>query len=416
VTTLADLTPDPKNARRHNPRNIGQVQSSLQKYGAARSIVIDENGQIIAGHGVVEAAALAGMEKVQVVDGDGETIIAVRRSGLTKQQKQELGIADNRGAELAEWNPDVLAELAGEIDLSQFWSDSEIKDLLGEQGGTGDGTEDEIPSAPARVQAGETWALGRHRIACIDSLDREVVLVLLDGAKPAFVWADPPYGISIVDVKTGALRSDTKQPFGGKKRAGTVGASKPFGSKAVRGTDGSAHMIDVNHYAPVIGDETTDTALKSFKLYHGEIAPKALHVWWGANHYANGLPGSPCWIVWDKENTGNFADAELAWCSSDTAVRIFRHMWNGLMKASEKGQKRTHPTQKPIALAEWAFEKYGKAGDVIVDPFLGSGISVLAAEKLNDGRAVYGAELSPEYCDVTIARWEALTGQTAVLA
>jgi ParB family chromosome partitioning protein len=130
VATLGDLTPDPQNARKHNPRNIGQVQASLQKYGAARSIVIDENNQIIAGHGVVEAAALAGIERVQVVDGDGETIIAVRRSGLSKQQKQELGIADNRGAELAEWDADVLTALAGEIDLSQFWKPEELVEVL----------------------------------------------------------------------------------------------------------------------------------------------------------------------------------------------------------------------------------------------------------------------------------------------
>jgi ParB family transcriptional regulator, chromosome partitioning protein len=133
ITALSDLTPDPQNARKHNPRNIGQVQNSLQKYGAARSIVIDENGQIIAGHGVVEAAALAGIERVQVVDGDGETIIAVRRSGLTKKQKQELGVADNRGAELAEWDAGVLAELAGEIDLSQFWRDDELAAVLAQQ-------------------------------------------------------------------------------------------------------------------------------------------------------------------------------------------------------------------------------------------------------------------------------------------
>lgn len=130
ATTLADLTPDPHNARKHNPRNIGQVQNSLQQYGAARSIVIDENNQIIAGHGVVEAAALAGIEKVQVVDGDGETLIAVRRSGLSKKQKQELGVADNRGAELAEWDTDVLAQLASEIDLTQFWGKDELADLL----------------------------------------------------------------------------------------------------------------------------------------------------------------------------------------------------------------------------------------------------------------------------------------------
>ncbi len=90
ATTLGDLHADPRNARKHNPRNIGQVQASLQKYGAARSIVIDENNQIIAGHGVVEAAGLAGIERVQVVEADGETIVAVRRTGLSKQQKQEL--------------------------------------------------------------------------------------------------------------------------------------------------------------------------------------------------------------------------------------------------------------------------------------------------------------------------------------
>ena len=102
VTSLADLTPDPQNARKHNPRNIGQVQNSLQKYGAARSIVIDENNQIIAGHGVVEAAGLAGVERGQVVEADGETLVAVRRTGLTKTQKAEVGIAENRRAALAE--------------------------------------------------------------------------------------------------------------------------------------------------------------------------------------------------------------------------------------------------------------------------------------------------------------------------
>ncbi len=134
VTSLADLTPDPQNARKHNPRNIGQVQNSLQKYGAARSIVIDENNQIIAGHGVVEAAGLAGIERVQVVEADGETIIAVRRTGLTKKQKQELGIADNRGAELAEWNTEILAgwKASGEVDMGQFWGGEELAAITGQ--------------------------------------------------------------------------------------------------------------------------------------------------------------------------------------------------------------------------------------------------------------------------------------------
>ena len=108
--------------------------------------------------------------------------------------------------------------------------------------------------------------------------------------------------------------------------------------------------------------------------------------------------------MWDKENTGNFADAELAWCSDDSAVRIFRHMWNGMLRASEHG-KRIHPTQKPIALCAWAFGKYGAVGDLIFDPFLGSGPSLKAAEV--SGRTVVGCELAPAYVDHIIEWGEA---------
>ena len=171
-------------------------------------------------------------------------------------------------------------------------------------------------------------------------------------------------------------------------------------------------MIDVGKYAPVIGDDTTDTAVNSYTLL-ADVFPHATHIWWGGNYYANALPPSSCWLVWDKENTGNFADAELAWCSDKSAGRIFRHMWNGLMKASEKGQRRVHPTQKPVALAAWAFEKYGDADDIILDPFCGSGMSVIAAERTS--RSVYAIEMSADYCDVILRRWEAETGREAVL-
>ena len=91
--------------------------------------------------------------------------------------------------------------------------------------------------------------------------------------------------------------------------------------------------------------------------------------------YANALPNSSCWIVWDKENTGNFADAELAWTNQDTVVRVFKHMWNGMLKASEREQKRVHPTQKPVALAEWCFENYGNPATVL-DLFLGLWLNI----------------------------------------
>ncbi len=109
---IGQLRPDPHNARKHNPRNVEMIERSLHEVGAARSIVIDEEGNILAGNATVEAAALAGIEKVKVVEADGETIIAVRRSGLTEEQKRRLALYDNRTAELADWDVEVLEELS----------------------------------------------------------------------------------------------------------------------------------------------------------------------------------------------------------------------------------------------------------------------------------------------------------------
>ena len=159
----------------------------------------------------------------------------------------------------------------------------------------------------------------------------------------------------------------------------------------------------------MIGDDTTETALTAYYLA-ANLWPSAAHVWWGGNYYANGLPPSSCWLVWDKENTGNFADAELAWTNQTTAIRIFRHMWNGMLRASER-EKRVHPTQKPVALAEWVYAQYGEDVDLIFDPFLGSGMSLIAAQ--NVGKRVFGCELSPEYVDTVVARFEQVTGETA---
>jgi len=129
--TLAELKPDPHNARRHTPRNIGMIRQSLGEIGAARSIVIDENGVILAGNGVIEAAADAGIEHVQIVDADGETIIAVRRSGLTPEQKTRLALYDNRASELSDWEPLELAALLEEgFDFGAMFTDKEIMSIL----------------------------------------------------------------------------------------------------------------------------------------------------------------------------------------------------------------------------------------------------------------------------------------------
>jgi hypothetical protein len=133
ITHLKDLKPDPRNARKHTPRNTGMIEKALGEVGAARSIVVDEDGVVLAGNATVEAAAAAGIDRVQVVDADGETIIAVRRTGPTPEQKTRLALYDNRTAELAEWDVDVLRELGDEIDLSGLWQEHELENLIGDE-------------------------------------------------------------------------------------------------------------------------------------------------------------------------------------------------------------------------------------------------------------------------------------------
>jgi DNA methylase len=292
-----------------------------------------------------------------------------------------------------------------------------------------------------QVQPGDVWALGPHRLLCGDCMDDAVRLRLFNGSMPAMVFADPPYGVSIVatngyvgggeayDIPFGGVKQPRQRGYvgGGQRQKdltghypietwgkgprGTVGAAKPFGSKADRGSVGASHVVAVGKYAPVIGDDSPATAIAASTFFLTTY-PHAVHVWWGGNYYADHLPASSCWLVWDKETTGNFADCELAWTNQDKAARLLRHRWNGMLRASEH-ERRWHPTQKPAALAAWVYEVLGQAGDVVFDPFVGSGPSVLAAEQRN--RTLYGCELSSEYVAITLQRWADLTGQTPVV-
>ena len=134
---ISELTPDPQNARAHNPRNVAMIVDALQAVGAARSIVIDEDGRILAGNATIEAAAEAGIERVVTVDADGETIVAVRRSGLTDQQKQRLAYFDNRTAELATWDAEqVMADVEAGVDLAGLFGEDELAIILEHPFGT----------------------------------------------------------------------------------------------------------------------------------------------------------------------------------------------------------------------------------------------------------------------------------------
>jgi site-specific DNA-methyltransferase (adenine-specific) len=332
-----------------------------------------------------------------VVEADGNTIVAVKRKGLSESDWKQYAIADNTASDFSTWDVDILNDLTQEVDLSEFFPDYKLNELL-ESFGKGEGfgdTEqqeedeeeiaellDKVDEIESRVKLGEIWQLGRHKICCSDSTVEGNVRALLGDrfGDVGMVWSDPPYGVNL------------------QKKEGIIGSHT---SKAgIKGTT----------YKPILNDDSTDIAKKSFliitKLFDCN------QIWWGANYYPEVLTFSSGWIFWDKTGemqSNNYADGELAWSNFKTPLRSIKFMWRGMIYEGER-EERLHPNQKPIGLVENVFSNYGNPDDLIFDPFLGSGTSIIAAEKMEGDRTVYGFELSPQYCTIILERFTKLTG------
>lgn len=383
---IADLIPYARNSRTHDEAQVAQIAASIREFGWTNPVLLDGNNGIIAGHGRVLAAQKLGETQVPTIE----------LGHMSESQKRAYIIADNKLALNAGWDNEMLmlevADLkdAGyDLGLTGFSLD-ELEALNPEvvEGLTDEDAVPDVPEEPI-TKLGDIYQLGNHRLMCGDSTSIDAVDKLMDGESVDMVYTDPPYGISIVTrnkVGGGGF-------FGGKKNAGKT------------------KYVESSNFAPIAGDDSIDVAIEAIQVI--QTLGAQVEIIWGGNYYANHLSNSSCWIVWDKQNTGNFADAELAWTNQKTAVRIFKHMWNGMVKASEHGQKRVHPTQKPVALAEWCYDQYGKECKTVIDLFAGSGSSLIACEaKKKQG---FMMELSPAYCDVIVKRWEDFTGKQADL-
>jgi len=219
-----------------------------------------------------------------------------------------------------------------------------------------------------------------HRLICGDSTDSDQVAKLMNGEKADMVFTDPPYGIKVVQ---------------GKK----VGGDKPFGNV------GGNNIVKAKEYSAIIGDDTTDTA-KEFYQTCISLGMENFIIW-GGNYFTDFLNPSMCWIIWDKENTGNFADVEMAWTSFDKGAKLYRWQWNGMIRKGDKsieGKTRVHPTQKPVGLFGDIFNDFHF--NICFDGFLGSGSTMVASHQLK--RKCYGMELDPKYCQVIIDRMHKL--------
>ena len=372
------LIPYANNSRTHSEEQITQVAASIKEFGFLNPVITDGDNGIIAGHCRIMAAKNLGIKQVPCIDA----------AHLTESQKKAYIIADNKLALNAGWDNDILRiefealeEDGFDISLTGFDED-ELAALMIEEIEEGLTDEDAVPEIPDEpiTKRGDIWLLGNHRVMCGDSTLIDDVDKLMNGEKADMVFTDPPYGINEDGDRS--------------KRSGITQGNK----------------------LKSFIDDSTSYAIDTWNMCQAMNIP--VQVWWGANYYCHSLPETNNWAIWDKrieeKQRNNNSDCELAWVKNkNSSCRIFRHLWKGLIKGSEHGQARVHPTQKPIVLAVDCFEFYGKEAKSVLDLFLGSGSTVIAAEQT--GRKCYGMELDEKYCDVIVKRWEDFTGKKAKL-
>tara|TARA_R100001443_G_scaffold25784_3_gene38842 strand:- start:15475 stop:16698 length:1224 start_codon:yes stop_codon:yes gene_type:complete len=392
VASINDLKSDHKNARRRTDRSSDLIKESLQRYGAARSIVIDEDNRILAGNGTIDGAKAAGIRRVRIVESEGDEVIAVRRTGLSEEQKVGLALADNRTADLSEWDQEMLHRLSEEHDLEPWFNQDDLDELLNVtdvdpvEGNT---DPDDVPEAPEDpiTKPGDLWILGNHRLLCGDSTSIDHLQRLMAGEQADLWITDPPYN---VDYEGGT------------------------GLK-------------------IENDNMADADFRQFLRDCYSAANTAL------------LPGA-AFYIWHADSEGyNFRGAAqdtgwkvrqcLIWLKSSLVMgrqdyhwmhepclygwtEGAAHTWNSDRKQTtvlefDKPRKNSeHPTMKPVDLFRYQINNSTKRNALVLDSFGGSGTTIIACEQIQRNARLM--ELDPRYCDVIVKRWEDFTGNTAI--
>jgi hypothetical protein len=392
VTHIAELVPDPNNARKHSPRNVEMITSALREVGAARSIVIDEDNVVLAGNATIQAATDVGITHVHVVEADGQTVVAVRRRGLTSQAKARLALFDNRAAELAEgWDAQVLRVLEADgVDLSSFWQDDELSAVLAaEQEQMVRQTDPDAvpPERHTDIVPGNVFALGPHRLACGDSRLQPIVDAVMGDARGSGMWTDGPYGVGYRGKTSEALvvHGDEESTLAPLLRDVFTEADrvvKPGAAIYVAHPAGRNAVIFATAFLAV-----------GWHLHEGLVWVKDALV---LGHSDYQYQHEPILYGWKK-------GAPRRWISDRSQVSVFLI---NRPKASPD-----HPTCKPVELVVRQIGNNLSAGEVLFEPFAGSGTTLIAAEQL--GLSCRAIELSPVYCQVIIDRWAAFVGHGA---
>lgn len=374
---LEDYKPSPLNPNQHTERGLQVIEDSIHYNGAGRSGLVAKDGTFIAGHGTWEAMARAGIEEVIEVEADGHQWVIVRRNDLDPDdpRSKALMIADNRASEL-DYAPDdellgaILADLAADDDKwvrAAGWNEGELQALL-----------DGLPGAPQpdpgpqidradelqqvwQVARGDLWEIGDHRLLCGDSTNAEDVARLGD---IDVLFTDPPYGIAVDTSWLSTLNVKRGKPAN-------------MSDDRLQGDDGSLDLSFLFNY------------------------PRRM-IWGFPYIFDTQATG---WIVWDKQpgvdQRGIVTPIEMASTTMRKGFDMVRCMWGGYYRATGETRE-PHPTQKPVQVMTPFIEDWTENSDIVFDPFLGSGTTLVACEQT--GRRGRGIEIAEKYCAVTLQR------------
>jgi DNA modification methylase len=411
-TSVRELRPHPNNARTHSKKQIRQIANSIAQFGFCNPVLIDDAKQIIAGHGRVEAAKLLGIDAVPTV----------RLSHLSEADKRAYVLADNKLAEKAGWDRELLAielqgliELDVDIELTGFEM-AEI-DLILEEGreasGDASGPEDLAPEpspAPAVSQTGDLWLLGSHHLLCGDARDQAAYDQLLAGAKAEFVFTDPPYNVAIDGHVCGLGRIQHREFAMGcgemSEAEFTAFLKAVFALLADNSIDGSIHQIcmDWRHSWEM---------LEAGRTVYSEL--KNLCVWNKSNAGMGSFYRSKHELVfvWKSGTAPHLNNFELGQHGRHRS-NVWDYPGVNTMRPGRLEELAMHPTVKPVALVADAIKDCSRRGGLVLDPFCGSGTILIAAERT--GRKARALEIDPIYVDVAVRRWQAYAGKSAILA
>jgi DNA modification methylase len=412
VRSLSHLKPNPRNARMHSRRQIRQIADSIQAFGFNNPVLVDEDGLLIAGHGRVEAAKLLGMGEVPTV------CLAL----MSEEQKRPYVIADNRLAEKAGWDKEILAvefetlfEMAPELDLTVTGFElAEIDLIIGDKAVAGEpDVLDEFspPQAKALVvtRPGDLWQLGDHRVLCADATQEDSYICLLQGHQAQMVFADPPYNVPIRGHVSGlghAQHAEFPMASGEMSDAAyTAFLTTSLEKIETHSSSGAIAFVcmDWRHlYELLAAGRATKLTLKNVCVWVKTNA--GMGTFYRSQHELIAV-----FKVGDGPHINSFELGQYG----RRRTNVWTYPGFNSFGAGRDATLAMHPTVKPVALIADAIKDCSKRNGLILDPFLGSGTTILAAEVT--GRRAAGLELDPRYVDCAVRRWQRATGKFALL-